>query len=127
MARLSWTFLTNHAQVLLCVANNPHVTAREIAVQVRITERAVQRIVDDLETAGYLSRYREGRNNRYEVNLDRPLRHPVQRGQPVRDLFDLLLRYFDTPQGVGGTPGNVSVRPIQPVSADAEPGAEAAE
>lgn len=89
-----WTFLTNHAQVLLSVSNNGRITAREIAAAVGITERAVQRLLVDLEKSGYLQRYRQGRNNHYEVNLDRPLRHPAQRGQPVRDLFHLLLRYY---------------------------------
>lgn len=87
-----WTFLTNHAQVLLCLArcNGQHLTAREIAGQVRITERAVQRILDDLETEGYISRHRDGRANRYEVHGDVPMRHPAQRGRAVRDLLDLL-------------------------------------
>ena len=91
-----WTFLTNHAQVLLYIAQNHQVTAREIAAQVGITERAVLRILDELEEAGYIRRYHEGRTNRYEVDLDRPLRHPAQRGQPIRDLLDLLLHYLDT-------------------------------
>lgn len=93
MTQSTWTFLTNHAQVLLCVASNPHITARDIAGVVGITERAVQRIVDDLERAGYLRRHREGRKNHYDVDLDQPFRHPAQRGRTVRDLFNLLLRY----------------------------------
>jgi len=85
-----WTFLTNHAQVLLCIARNDRLTAREIAAAVGITERAVQRILDDLEDAGYLSRFRDGRNNRYEIHPERPMRHPAQQGHAVQDLLALL-------------------------------------
>ena len=87
-----WTFLTNHAQVLLCLArrDGERLTAREIAAQAGITERAVQRILDDLEVEGYISRRRAGRTNRYEVHGDLPMRHPAQRGRIVRDLLDLL-------------------------------------
>ncbi|MDP8909337.1 MAG: winged helix-turn-helix domain-containing protein [Chloroflexota bacterium] len=87
-----WTFLTNHAQVLLCLAANSRLTAKEIAATVGITERAVQRILDDLEEAGYLSRFRDGRKNRYEVHPELPMRHPAQQGHAVRDLLALLSR-----------------------------------
>lgn len=86
-----WTFLTNHAQVLLCIARNTRLTAREIAATVGITERAVQRILDDLEEAGYISRFRDGRRNRYEVHPELPMRHPAQRGRAVKELLDLLM------------------------------------
>lgn len=86
-----WTFLTNHAQVLLCVARNSRLTAREIAATVGITERAVQRILDDLEQAGYISRFRDGRQNRYEIHPELPMRHPAQRGLAVRDLLAVLM------------------------------------
>lgn len=87
-----WTFLTNHSQVLLCVARSrgEHLTAREIAEIVQITERAVQRILDDLEEEGYITRFREGRTNRYEIHPERPMRHPAQRGVAIRDLIELL-------------------------------------
>lgn len=85
-----WTFLTNHAQVLLAIAGDNRLTAREIAAAIGITERAVQRILDDLENAGYLSRYRDGRNNRYEIHPDVPMRHPAQQGRAVHDLLALL-------------------------------------
>ena len=86
-----WTFLTNHSQVLLCLANNGgRLTAREIAELVGITERAVQRILSDLEESGYLTRVRDGRKNRYELHPEVPMRHPAQRGQAVRDLLELL-------------------------------------
>jgi DNA-binding MarR family transcriptional regulator len=92
MSRQGWTFLTNHAQVFLCIAQNEHITAREIAERVGITERAVQRIVDDLEEEGYIRRSRHGRSNQYAIYLDMPLRHPAQRGQLVRDLLSQLLK-----------------------------------
>ncbi len=85
-----WTFLTNHAQVLLCVAQNRRVTARAIAEVVGITERAVQRILDDLEQDGYITRSRDGRRNTYELHLERPMRHPAQQGLAIRDLLDML-------------------------------------
>ncbi len=85
-----WTFLTNHAQVLLCITRNRSVTAREIAAQVGITERAVQRILHDLHNDGYISHTRDGRINRYEIHSDTPMRHPAQQGHVIRDLLDLL-------------------------------------
>ena len=87
-----WTFLSNHAHVLLCIAREPEVRLREVAHRVGITERAVQRIVADLEEGGYLSRSREGRRNRYEVHLDRPLRHSVESHREVGVLLNLILR-----------------------------------
>ncbi|MFV9504405.1 MAG: helix-turn-helix transcriptional regulator [Oscillochloridaceae bacterium umkhey_bin13] len=85
-----WTFLTNHAQVLLCIAKNRNMTAREIATHVGITERAVQRILRDLHKAGYVSHTRDGRVNRYEIHADVPMRHPAQQGHAVRELLELL-------------------------------------
>ena len=85
-----WTFLTNHAHVLLSLAREPEARMREVAVAVGITERAVQRIVADLEDAGYLERIREGRRNRYRLRADLPLRHPVERHRRVRALLDLV-------------------------------------
>jgi len=86
-----WTFLTNHAHVLFCIARDPEVRLRDVAALVGITERAVQRIVTDLETAGYLTVSKEGRRNRYQVNLDRPLRHPIERHRTVRALISLVV------------------------------------
>jgi predicted ArsR family transcriptional regulator len=85
-----WTFLTNHTQVLLCVARNNRSTAREIAAVVGITERAVQRLLDDLQAGGYITRQREGRNNIYAIHAERPMRHPAQAGYSVRELLELL-------------------------------------
>lgn len=85
-----WTFLTNHAHVLLCIVREPEVRMRDVAQMVGITERAVQRIVADLEQAGYLVRTRHGRRNRYEVREHLPLRHPVERHEPVSSLTALV-------------------------------------
>jgi DNA-binding Lrp family transcriptional regulator len=85
-----WTFLTNHAHVLLCVARDPEIRLRDIADYVGITERAAQRIVTDLEEAGYLDRIREGRRNRYELNPETPLRHPMDREHAVGEILEVL-------------------------------------
>ena len=87
----SWTFLTNHSHVLLCLAQDPEARMRDVAQRVGITERAVQRIVSELEAAGYVERIREGRRNRYEVNGDLPLRHPVEGHRDLRALIKLIL------------------------------------
>lgn len=86
----TWTFLTNHAQVFLCIARNQRITAREIADSVGITERAVQRILADLEQAGYISHVRDGRQNRYNFHPEQPMRHPAQQGHAVYELLALL-------------------------------------
>ena len=85
-----WTFLTNHAHVLLCIARDPAIRLRDVAEQVGVTERAVQRIVTELEDAGYLHREKEGRCNRYEVDLDLPLRHPIERHCPLSALVRMV-------------------------------------
>jgi len=91
-ARSSWTFLTNHAHVLVCIAEEPDVRGRDIAVQVGITERAAQAIVADLVADGYITRIREGRRNRYEVHPDERLRHPLDQDHTVGDLLVTLGR-----------------------------------
>ena len=87
-----WTFLTNHAHVLLCIAGEPEIVMRDVALRVGITERAVQRIVSELEQAGYLGRQRDGRRNRYSVRRDLPLRHPIERHCRVAALIDMVVR-----------------------------------
>jgi predicted transcriptional regulator len=86
-----WTFLTNHAHVLFCIAQDPEVRLRDVAARVGITERAVQRIVTDLEAEGYLDVSKEGRRNRYRVNFEKPLRHPIERHRTVSALIALVL------------------------------------
>jgi len=88
----TWSFLTNHARVLLCIAQDPSIRLREIGATVGITERAVHRIVGELADAGYISRERNGRRNRYRVQSDVPLPDPLARGQKVGDLLAILTR-----------------------------------
>lgn len=85
----TWTFLTNHAHVLLCLAADPAQRLRDVAERVGITERAVQRIVADLEAAGYITRSKSGRRNAYKVHRDRPLRHPIESHRGVSALIGL--------------------------------------
>jgi len=86
----TWTFLTNHAHVLNCVAGDPDSRLRDIAARVGITERAAQAIVSDLEAGGYLTRTRVGRRNSYEVHPDLPFRHAIERDHQVGELLELL-------------------------------------
>jgi DNA-binding MarR family transcriptional regulator len=91
--RPTWTFFTNHAHVLIAISRDPELRQRDIARLVGITEGAVQRILHDLEDAGYLRRERVGRRNRYHVDADRPLRHPLEHGQS----FAGILRTVNEP------------------------------
>jgi DNA-binding transcriptional ArsR family regulator len=86
-----WGFLTNHAHVLTCVAQDPGIRLRDIAAAVGITERAAHKILSELVDAGYVLRERQGRRNRYEVVPELPLRHPLVQGQEVGDLLEVLL------------------------------------
>lgn len=90
MAAPNWTFLTNHAHVLLCLAQDADLRIRDLAQRVGITERAVQRIVHDLVEAGYLGVEKAGRRNHYTVRADQPLRHPVEAHADVARLVDLV-------------------------------------
>lgn len=92
----SWTFLTNHSHVLLCLVQNPSMRMRDIAIKVGITERAVQRIIAELAEAQFLTRIKKGRCNTYQVDTDRHLRHPMEARQTIRELIDLI--YKPTPE-----------------------------
>jgi DNA-binding IclR family transcriptional regulator len=85
-----WRFVTNHTQVLLCIARDPDVRLRDLAPLVGITERAAQRIVADLIEAGFVERQRIGRRNRYSINRSVAMRHPAQFDHEVGELLDLL-------------------------------------
>ena len=85
-----FTFLTNHSHVLLLLAAEPELRLRDVAGRVGVTERAVQKIVADLEASGVLTREREGRRNRYAVHTERPLRHPVEAHRTVADLLAMV-------------------------------------
>jgi predicted transcriptional regulator len=86
-----WTFLTNHAHVLITIAQKPTARARDLAQRVGITERAVQRIVADLKHAGHLTYERHGRRNRYKVHGELPMRHPVEGHCDVSGLLAVIL------------------------------------
>ena len=86
----TWTFLTNHAQVLLCIADTPDIRLRDMAERVGITERATQRILSDLSEAGYVKAKRIGRRNRYTVDRQHAMRHSAQLGYRVGALLEAL-------------------------------------
>lgn len=86
-----WTFLSNHAHVLVCLAQDPDARLRDVATQVGITERAVQKIVGDLEQAEVLIRERSGRRNHYRLSLTMPLRHPLESHRTIGSLLAMVL------------------------------------
>lgn len=86
----TWTFLTNHAQVLLCLADTPDIRLRDVAERVGITERATQRIVADLAEAGYIKTERVGRRSRYTVDREHAMRHSSQSGHEIGALLEAL-------------------------------------
>ena len=86
----TWTFLTNHAHILMCLAKNPSERIRDLALKVDITERAVQRIIGELETDGYLEHIRDGRRNVYRVLSRKPLRHDIEKHRQLHDLIKLI-------------------------------------
>jgi len=86
-----WTFLTNHAHVLILLAADPSARLRDVAARVGITERAVQRIVADLEEGGVISRSRVGRRNKYEIDRSYALRHPIESHRSIGDIIDLVV------------------------------------
>lgn len=88
---MTWTFLSNHAHVLLCIGSDPESRLRDVAERVGITERAVQKIVSELEEAGALTRIRDGRRNSYVIHVDCPLRHPTEQHQTVGKLLSMVL------------------------------------
>jgi DNA-binding MarR family transcriptional regulator len=85
-----WRFVTNHTQVLLCIARDPDTRLRDIAETVGITERAVQRIVVDLMESGFVTRERVGRRSRYTLNREARMRHPAQFDHEIGEMLDLL-------------------------------------
>ncbi len=86
----SWTFLTNHSHVLICLARDPETRIRDLADAVGITERAVQRILAELELGGAITKVKEGRRNHYAVNTGLPLRHPVEVHCHVADILQMV-------------------------------------
>jgi len=90
MSAAGWTFLTNHAQVLLCIARDPGIRLRDIADRVGITERSAYAIVLDLAEAGYIVKEKSGRRNRYQIQAHLPLPEPTSRERTVGEVLALL-------------------------------------
>jgi DNA-binding IclR family transcriptional regulator len=86
-----WSFLTNHARVLVCIAHDPGVRLRDIATKVDITERSAHGIVTELTTAGYVVKEKEGRRNRYQIQAHLPLREAMSRERTIGEVLDLLV------------------------------------
>jgi len=91
IAPTPWAFLTNQAHVLICIAADANARIRDIAERVGLTERAIQKIISELEEAGYLTHVREGRRNVYRVRGKQPLRHPLERHRNVAGLIALVV------------------------------------
>lgn len=91
MAAASWTFLTNHARVLLCIAHDPGVRLRDIAARLDITERSAYGIVTDLARAGYVVKQKDGRRNRYQIQAHLPLPEPSSRERTLGEVLALLV------------------------------------
>ena len=87
----SWSFLTNHARALLCIAHDPDARLRDIAAAVGITERSAHDVVTDLVAAGYVTKVRDGRRNRYRIQEHLPLRDPIGQERTVGEMLDLLV------------------------------------
>ena len=92
---LDWTFLSNYAHVLLCLAENPSARLREVADRVGITERSAMRVITHLDDAGILSREKDGRRNHYLIDMDAPLRHPIEAHCTVGLLLRMVLSRED--------------------------------
>ena len=88
----TWTFLSNYAHVLICLADNPDARLRDVAGKVGITERTAFRLIDELEAAGILERAKEGRRNHYVINTEANLRHAIEEHCTVGDLLETVLR-----------------------------------
>ncbi|GGV31330.1 MarR family transcriptional regulator [Streptomyces spectabilis] len=104
-----WTFITNHARVLAVIAEDQNARVRDIAAHCRLTERAVQKIISDLEHSGYLSHTREGRGNTYQIEPGTILRHPAEAGLTVSSLLGLLAQ-VDAPHAAAPQADQESMR-----------------
>ena len=90
----TWTFFSNNVHVLVCLTHTPQPTTRQVATQVGITERSVQRILAKLIRAGIVTVKKEGRRNRYELNLDQRLRHPLESHKTIGEFINLIDNAF---------------------------------
>jgi len=112
LAPTGWTFLTNHARVLAAISQNPGIRVRDLAVRCLLTERAVQRIIAELESDGYLTHTRAGRSNQYQIASGTILRHPADVGLTVADLLGLLALHDAGSSPNGSTPSRAGkIRP----------------
>jgi len=105
-----WSFLTNHARALLCIAHDPGVRLRDIASELGITERSAYGIVNDLAATGYVVKRRDGRRNRYDIQQDVSLQEPTARERTIGDLLELLVdkkRRVQPPKMRAGTDGKI--------------------
>lgn len=96
---VEWSFLTNHARVLLCIAEDPAVRLRDIGDRVGVTERAAHRIINELVAAGYISREHIGRRNHYTIHRELPLPDRLSRAQPLGELLAILAPAPNPPPG----------------------------
>jgi hypothetical protein len=95
-----WTFLSNHGRVLLCIARDPEMRLRDIAAELDVTERSAYGIVNDLTKAGYITKERDGRRNRYQIEHHLPLPEATGRNQAIGEVLDVLTGTKLTPQRV---------------------------
>jgi hypothetical protein len=100
----SWSFLTNHARVLLCIAHDPGVRLRDIAASVGITERTAYGIVTDLTTAGYVVKEKDGRRNRYQIQPHMPLPGPASQQPAIGEVLAVLTAGGQRPASQAGNP-----------------------
>ncbi|MEV8099502.1 helix-turn-helix domain-containing protein [Streptomyces sp. TLI_235] len=103
--RTSWTFLTQHARVLLMISRDPQVRVRDLAATCGLTERAVQAIITDLESAGYLTRTRHGRRNHYRIARGMHFRHPAEAHHEISGFLEMFAD-LSPPAGADGAPGS---------------------
>jgi hypothetical protein len=96
-----WSFLTKHARVLVCIAHDPGVRLRDIATMLGITERSAYGIVDDLASAGYVLKDKEGRRNRYQIQAHLPLREPIGREPTIGEVLEILVDSDEAEVGTG--------------------------
>jgi predicted transcriptional regulator len=86
----SWTVFTNHAHVMILLSQDPKMVLREVALKIGITERAVQKIVADLQESGFIIKEKRGRSNHYKLIFDKPLRHPIEAHKKVKEVIQLI-------------------------------------
>ena len=106
-----WSFLTNHARVLLCIARDPDIRIRTIALTLDVTERTAHSVVSDLTDAGYVVKERDGRRNRYHIQAHLPLQDAASRQRPIGELLDLLVDNDEASATTRHAPASKRTRP----------------